>query len=100
MVLVIERGGSKVDQANLTVQQNSPLSCYPGCGMARGGDISVVCEGLVCVVNEKDIFWLEVRMYQVQVVKNCQQLAFVLQSEELCHLQATLVNNCRAKLCI
>jgi hypothetical protein len=70
MILVIERGRSKVDQPNLAIQQHSPLAGRPRGSVRRRGNVPVVGEGLIGPVDQKNILRLEVSMDKVEVMKD------------------------------
>ena len=70
VVFIIEGGGAKINEPDLAIEKDSPL---PGtavnCGR-RGGDGTVIGEGLVCVANKEDVFGFEVGMDEVQVMQD------------------------------
>jgi hypothetical protein len=41
--------------------------------VGRGGDVAVVGESLVGIVEEEDIFGLQIGMDEVEVVKDCKE---------------------------
>lgn len=47
------------------------MPCLAVCKGGGGWDGPVVCEGLVIVVDQKDVFWLKIGVDQVQVVEEC-----------------------------
>ncbi len=71
VVLVLEGCRAKVDQANLGVQENLSLA---GLAVAVGGagrrDLSVVRKRLVLVAAKQDVLGLEIRVDQVEIMKN------------------------------
>lgn len=69
VVLVVKRGGPKVNQSNVRVEQDFPVLGRP-LGAAGGrGDVAVVCKGLVVAADQEDVLGLEVGMDEVQVVE-------------------------------
>lgn len=70
MVLVIKCCGTEVDQSDLAVEKNTPLTSVPGVCVGGGRDGTVVGKGLVGVADEEDIFGLQVGMDEVEVMKD------------------------------
>lgn len=71
MVFVIERGRTKVNQIDLRRKQHASKFRAPSGKRARGGYISIVGEGLICVVKQQDVLGLEIRMNEVKIVQEC-----------------------------
>ena len=69
MVLIVKSRRTEIDQVDLRSEQHSTKLGTPRSQRARGRDIPVVRERLVCVVQQQDIFGLEIGVYQVQVVQ-------------------------------
>lgn len=55
VVLVIEGSRPKINQSNLTIQEDASLTCCPRCCMRGGWNCSVVGERLIRVVHEQDV---------------------------------------------
>ena len=70
MVFVIKCCRAEIDQANVTIEQNSALPRLSIDGVGRGWDGAIIGKGLVLMVDEENIFGLEIRVDQVEVVKN------------------------------
>jgi len=70
MILVIEGRRTKVDQSDLAVEKDTPLSSIAGICVGGRGDGTVIGKGLVGVANEEDIFGFEVGMDEVEVMKD------------------------------
>lgn len=68
MVLVVESSRAKVNEANLGVKQDLAMAGSAVDSRRRRRYRPVVGEGLVVVVDEKDVLWLEIGVDQVQVV--------------------------------
>lgn len=75
--------------------------------MGGGGDVAVVGESLVGIVEEEDIFGLQIGMDEIEVVKDCKRkgenvsvgtMVTAASSNKGSRVQATLVKSCRAKL--
>lgn len=71
MILVIESSRPEVDKPDLTVQQYTALTCVSIGGVGGRGDGSVVREGLIRIVHEENVLGLQVRVDEVEVVKDC-----------------------------
>jgi hypothetical protein len=69
MVLIIKSCTSKVNEIDLRRQQNLPELRTPRSQGAARGNVPVVCEGLVHVVEQQNVLGLEVRVDQMEVVK-------------------------------
>lgn len=77
MVLIVESGRAEVDQADFRVEKDLPMSRTTINSCRRRRHRPVVCEGLVVVVDEEDVLWLQIRVDEVQVVEEgytCEQL--------------------------
>ena len=62
VVFVIKRCGPKIDQPDLCIQEDFTLASSASyCGRG-GGNPATVREGLISAVDQKDVFWLEVRV--------------------------------------
>lgn len=70
MVLIVEGGGTKIDQPNLTVKEDPSLPSITGVCVRGGGDGAVVGESLVVVADEEDVLRFQVGMDEVEIVKN------------------------------
>ena len=70
VVLVIEGGRSKINQSNLTIQEDASLTCCPRCCMRGGWDCSVVGERLIRVVHEQDVLGFKVGVDEVKVMED------------------------------
>lgn len=72
MVFFLERGGSKVDQTDIRVQQDSTLTGDSGRGCRGRGNVPVVRECLIVVGHKQDILGLEIGVDQIEIVQNWQ----------------------------
>lgn len=70
VILVVECGRPKVNQADLAVQQHPSLPGVPGRGMRGGWDASVVGERLIAVAYKEDILGLQVGVDEVEIVED------------------------------
>lgn len=70
MILILERCRAKVDEADFGIEKNLSLVGLAANRARRGRDLSVVCEGLIFVLAQKDVLWLQIRVDQVEVVKD------------------------------
>lgn len=71
VILILEGCTSKVNQSDFGVQENASLRSMSLHRRRRGRNLAVVCERLVCRVDQQDILWLEVCMNQIQVMQDC-----------------------------
>ena len=69
VVLVVERSRAEINKPDLGVQQNLAMSrlSASNCRGRRHGP--VICERLVIVVHQKDVFWFQVGVNQIKVVE-------------------------------
>ena len=70
VVFIVERGRTKVNEPNLTVKKNPPLTRVARICMGRRGDGTVIGEGLVGAADEEDVFGFEVGVNEIQVMKD------------------------------
>ena len=70
VILVIEGGRSKINQSNLTIQEDASLTCCSRCCMRGGWDCSVVGERLIRVVHEQDVLGFKVGVDEVKVMED------------------------------
>lgn len=70
MILVIEGRGTKVNQSDFAVEKNAPLTSVSWVRVGGGRDGTVVCEGLVSIADEENIFGFKVGMDEVEVVED------------------------------
>lgn len=70
MILVIERGGPKVNQTNFTVQQNTTLAGIARVGVGGRWNGAVVGECLVGAADKKDVLGLQIGVNEVEVVQD------------------------------
>jgi hypothetical protein len=69
VVFILEGCRAEINQPNLGVQQHLSLAGLPIVVVGGGGrDLAVVCEGLVLVVAQQDVFRLQIRVDQVEVM--------------------------------
>lgn len=77
VVLVLEGGRTKVDEADLRVEQDFSLGCLAVNSLRRRRHLAVVRKCLILVVAEKDVLGLEIGVDQVEVVKDCARSACI-----------------------
>lgn len=70
MILILKGGGPEIDQPDFSVEQDSTLRSLPVDGGGGGGYFPVVCEGLVGVVCQEDVFRFEVGVYQIEIMQD------------------------------
>lgn len=70
VIFVIEGGRSKIDQSNLTIQEDASLTCCPRRCMRGRRDCSVVGERLIGVAHEQDVFGFKVGVDEVKVMED------------------------------
>lgn len=70
VILVIEGGRSKINQSNLTIQEDASLTCCPRCCMRGRRDCSVVGERLIRVAHEQDVLGFQVGVNEVNVMED------------------------------
>lgn len=83
MVLVLEGGRTKVDEADLRVKKDLPLRRLTVDRLRRRRHLAVVRKCLILVVAEKDVLGLEIGVDQVEVVKDCARSACMPRSPDL-----------------
>ena len=69
MVLIVEGSRSEIDQVDLWAQEHPAELGRPRIYRARGRDVAVVGEGLVCVVEQQDVLGLEIGVNQVEIMQ-------------------------------
>lgn len=65
VVFIIKGGRSEIDKSDFTVEEHTALPSVAVGGVGRRGDGAVVCEGLIGVANEEDVFGFEVSVDEV-----------------------------------
>lgn len=71
MILVVKGSGAEVDQPDLAVEEHTSLTGRAGSDMRRGRNVAVVGEGLICPVDEQDVFRLQVGVNEIEVMQDC-----------------------------
>ena len=70
MILVFESSRPEIDETDFRVQKDFAVFRGSVALFSGGWDAAVVCEGLIRVADQQNIFRLEIRVYKVQVVKD------------------------------
>ena len=68
MVFIFECCGTKVNQADLGVEEDSALRSVSVDGRRRRWDFAIICECLVALALEQDVFGLQVGVNQVKIM--------------------------------
>ena len=70
MILIVECGRTKINQSNLTIKQDSSLSGSPCRAVGGRWYVAVVSKCLILVVDQQNIFWFEVGMNEIEIMKD------------------------------
>lgn len=70
MVLVLEGGRAEVNQSNLSIEQYLSLRCLSVDSGGGGWNSTAIRERLVRTFAQKDVFWLQVGVNEIQVVQD------------------------------
>lgn len=70
VVFVVESGRTKIDQSDLTVEENATLPSIAVCSMGGGGDCAVVSESLVGVANKQNVFGFKIGVDEIEVMED------------------------------
>lgn len=70
VVFVVKCSGAKVDEPDLAVEKDSPLSGISRVRVRGRGDGAVVGESLVGVADKEDVFGFQVGVDEVKVVED------------------------------
>lgn len=71
VVLILKGRRSKVNQPDLRVKEHLPLSSLSIDGSRRRRNSAAICECLVRTITQKDVFWFEIGVDEVQVMEDC-----------------------------
>ena len=71
VIFVVECCGAEVDQPDLWVQENLPVTCGASSCSGAGWYIAVVGKGLIGIINQENILRFEISVDQIEVVKDC-----------------------------
>ena len=90
VVFVIERGRAEVDQTDFRVEEDLSMSSLAADGRGGGGDGTIIGKGLIAVLHQKDILWLQIGVDQIEVMEDCdmgQQISLVVKIVAWTHMQ-------------
>lgn len=69
MILVIKGRAAEIDEVDLWAEQDFSEFRRPGREGTRGWNVAIICECLVVVVQQKNVFRFQVGVYEIEVVQ-------------------------------
>jgi hypothetical protein len=71
VIFILECSRTEIDKPDFCVKKYTSLGSLTGNCRRRRRDLAVVGEGLIVIVAEENILWLQIRVDEVQIVEDC-----------------------------